>query len=114
MANKKKAPKTPAQRAIEAKVFFANTETMGPWLVQLMADGWEGADDGRCDVQAENPEDARHARALTKEEYCESIAKGLALFFQSRAGKRELAKLTDVMYEAFTEDRDDEEGDENA
>lgn len=105
--------KTPKDREKAAKKYFTEPEGFGCWLLRYMDDGYEANDDGRCDVQAENPDDAKHARAITAVQYAELMRDNLIAYLKTKQGLNDLRATTDKVYSDLTSDRDEGEDDED-
>lgn len=107
--------KTPKDREKAARKFFDEPEGFGCWLLRYMDDGYEANDDGRCDVQVENPDDAKHARAINARQYAELMRDNLIKYLKTEQGLNDLRATTDKVYSDLTSDRDgvgDEDEDE--
>lgn len=98
--------KTPKDREKAARKFFDEPDGFGCWLLRYMDDGYEANDDGRCDVQVENPDDAKHARAINARQYAELMRDNLIKYLKTEQGLNDLRATTDKVYSDLTSDRD--------
>jgi hypothetical protein len=101
--------KTPKQRKAAAIKFFSRPDNVGSWIMDLLEEGWNACDDGRCDVQGENPTEARHARTLTREEFADAHRRGLIAFLRTPEGAKEFARAMRASYDELTEDREEDD-----
>lgn len=96
--------------AQKAKNFFTkDCDNYGPWFVGILVDGFNDSDDGRCDMAVENPDDAKHARAITKRVYSDYLRENFIQYLKTPKGAKNFKEFTDATYDALTEDTGDED-----
>lgn len=116
-AKKKKTTKkvnSLADRRKNAKDFFEKSDVVGPWILGLVEEGFDNANDGSCHIATENPEEARHAKALSLRQYTEAHRVNLIAFLSTTKGLRELERALTSSYNELQDDPEfDEEEEED-
>lgn len=93
---------TLAQRKLNAKKFFETESAYGPWIMDHVMSGMDEAGGGAVDVATENPDDARHARQLSKKEHGEAFYKNILSYMKTPKGKKSILLIAAVMHDDLT------------
>ena len=108
--------KTKKTREEAAARHFSDHRAFGTMFLNFMEYGHEvdvdGGTDGFYVVDAECPDDVRHARSLSAKKYAELMRTNIVQYLATPAGLRDLRAITDQMHQELVEAGEGDDGDE--